>query len=152
MQRPIVLPYTPNGVALGLKSRYATLSGRCICEPCLWPIRQRLWLSNATPKMHCIIPIMQHHCFIKATSTGVAPKSEHTAEVGPTSSATSAGSLSHVTWHVSWVHLPHHWWVTCHVMGGSHRIQTFSGFHIAFATPYILICNTKLFIFATLIN
>ena len=35
MQRSGVLPYTPNGVALGTKSRYATLPERCICEPCL---------------------------------------------------------------------------------------------------------------------
>ena len=35
MQRSIMLPYTPNGVALGPKSRYATLSERCIREPCL---------------------------------------------------------------------------------------------------------------------
>ena len=68
MQSSIVLPYIPNGVALGPKSRYATLSERCICEPYLWPVRQRYRLSNATPKMYCIIHIMQHHHFIKATS------------------------------------------------------------------------------------
>ena len=36
---------------------------------------------------------MQHHNFIKATLIGVAPKDGHATKVGPTSSATSAGSL-----------------------------------------------------------
>ena len=145
MQRPIVLPYTPNDVALGPKSRYATLSERCIREPCLWPIKQRFWLSNATPKMYCIIHIMQHHPFIKATSPGVAPKGGHTLGVGPTPSTTSAGShltrqLS-PTWHIIRVHFPRHGWVP--------HGKILSGSHISFATLYILICNT-MFIFATL--
>ena len=58
---------------------------------------------------------MQHHPFIKATSPGVAPKGGHALEVGPTPSATSAGS--HLTRQLGLLatslmsHLPCHGWV-----------------------------------------